>query len=423
MICAACAAVAISMLPGTLAACEGPYRLGTANHKAGILSWAHVNDERCEMLHDKSGHAWVILANPSASKRSDTAYGVPRSEYRQLHAVEEGIAESAGDRAKVVCTSAGRTTRLVLGLVESREGIDSPRANSDSGYAQSSVPSSDNVQLVSPQDGSIISSTYSNIHLRITRGEGLRQRYRHELDASGAHLADENSCGTTLCVKITTNGIEVLTTSLERMTIQGILQPLHGLEGTNVFEVCLFEQDGRDVGESSRLEKKHHSCISRVSATLEMFSAETQMVQRRSSRETVLTPSVMSSEPEVEKDGGDGTRVLFLVDLAVVDGFKLSTLHLMKHLPDTFRASMLDLSCACEYFFNRAAASELRQNENVCVPPGFPEFFCKRSGKDLSSKTLVKLRFPEFVSRDTGNMHSKTAQTVGDSTYSLEPLQ
>lgn len=301
--CAACAAVAISMLPDALAACEGPYRLRTANHKAGLLSWSHVNDERCEMLHDKSGHAWVAFANPTATDESDAAFGAPRAEYWLLRAAEERIAGSAGDGAKVVCTSAGRTTRLVLGLVESREGIDSresigsPRANHDSGDAQSFGLSSDNVRFVSPQDGSIISATHRNIHLRITRDEELRRRGRSESDAPGARLADENenSCGTTLCVKITTNGIEVLTTSLERLTIQGMLQPLHGLEGTNVFELCLFEQDTGDAGDNRLEIKRRQGCIARTTLALEMFSAETQMVQRRSSSETVRTSSVMSS--------------------------------------------------------------------------------------------------------------------------------
>ena len=92
------------------------------------------------------------------------------------------------------------------------------------------------------------------------------------------------------------------------------------------------------------------------------------MVQRRSSSETVLTSSVMSSGIEVDKTGSEGTRVLFLVDLAVVDGFKLSTLHLMKHLPDTFRTSTLDLSCACESFLYRATAGELRKSTTLYFP-------------------------------------------------------
>ncbi|CAN0549125.1 unnamed protein product, partial [Laminaria digitata] len=212
------------------------------------------------MLHDKAGHAWVTFAKPLATDGSDADYG---DEYWLLRAVEQGIAGSAGDGAKVVCTSAGRTTRLVFGLVESREGIDlregidmqegvdsresmesqegvdsresmdsredidPPRANYDSSDAQSFVPSSDNVRFVSLQDGSIISATHNSVHLRVTLGEQLRQRYRHEFEVSDAHLADENACGSTLCVKITTNGIETLTTSLEKMTIQGTLQPLY----------------------------------------------------------------------------------------------------------------------------------------------------------------------------------------------------
>lgn len=38
-------------------------------------------------------------------------------------------------------------------------------------------------------------------------------------------------------------------------------------------------------------------------------------------------------------------RVVLVSNLKVVDGEKLSTFHLMKHLPDNIRASVLDLSC------------------------------------------------------------------------------
>ena len=347
MICAACTAVAISMLPGTLSACEGSYRLRTANHKAGFLSWSHVHDERCEMLHDRAGHAWVTLANPPATDGSYTAYGLPRGEYWVLHAEAGGATGSAGDGANVVCTSAGRTTRLVFTLIQLRAGIDSPQANYNSRDADSYVPSSDDVRLVSTQDGSVISATCSSIHLRLSRPEEMRQPDRHESNVSGTHLADENSCGTALCVKITVNEVEVMTTSLERMAIQGGRLSLHGLEGTNILEVRLFNQDKGGTWEN-RFEQMSHGCIARAALTLEMFSAETQMVQRRSTGETMLTPSVMSSGIKAENNRAESIRVLFLVDLDVVDGFKLSTLHLINHLPDTFQASTLDLSCACE---------------------------------------------------------------------------
>ena len=152
------------------------------------------------MLHDKAGHAWVTFASPIATNGSDTAYGVTRGEYWLLHAVKEGVAGSPGDRPKVVCTSAGRTTRLVLDLVESRQGIDSreaidsTRAKYDSSDTQPFVPSSDNVRLVSTQDDSIISAICSNIHLQVSRGEQLGQTIRHESDVSGAHVTDENAC-------------------------------------------------------------------------------------------------------------------------------------------------------------------------------------------------------------------------------------
>ena len=359
---AACTAVAISMLPGTLATCEGPYRPRTASRKAGILSWSHANDERCEMHHDKAGHAWVALGTSIAKDGSGEAYEVPHSEYWISHADAGGVAGSAGDGANVVCTSAGRTTRLVFGLVESREGINSPRANHDSGVAQSYDSPRDNARLVSTQDGSIISAGYSNIHLRLSRGRQLRQTERNAPNVLGTHLADENACGTALCVKITMDGKEMRTTSLETMAIQGIRLPhtSYGIEGTHVFEVCIFEQDRGETTES-RLDRKQQGCTARAVLALEIFSAGTQMIRSRSTSETVLTPSVMGSDVEVEKYGARGTRVLFLVDLAAVDGIKLSTLHLLKHLPGTFRASTLDLSCACEYVLYHTVASELRK--------------------------------------------------------------
>lgn len=347
----ACAAVTISMLPGTLATCEGPYRLRTVNNNAGTFTWLHVSDERCEMIHDKAGHSLVTFVNnPIAMGGSGTVYGVPGGEDWLLHGMGEGVAAPAGGGAKVVCTSAGRTTRLVFYSVEPRARVNSPQAKHDgSDDAQSLLPSSHNVKLVSPQDGSIISATHGNIHVRVSRDEKLRQRDGHETDVSGMHIDDDNACGSKLCVKTTVDGEKWLTTSLERMSIRGGLVTLRDLEGTNVFEVCLYEQDTGETGES-RVDKRQ-GCIARAVLTLEMFSAETQMVQRRSSSQTALTPGVMSSGVGVDKPIVEGTRVAFLVDLGVVDGFKLSTLHLMKHLPDTFRASALDLSCECESLY------------------------------------------------------------------------
>lgn len=39
------------------------------------------------------------------------------------------------------------------------------------------------------------------------------------------------------------------------------------------------------------------------------------------------------------------TRVVFISNLRDVDGYKLSTVHLARHLPDHIRASVLDVSC------------------------------------------------------------------------------
>ena len=338
------------MLPGTLATCEGSYRLRTANNNAGILSWSHVSDERCRMLHDNAGHSLVTLASsPISIDGSCTAYGFPHDEGWLLHSTKDGVVAPTGDGAKVACISAGRTTRLVFDLVTSREDTDSPRAYYDSSDAEAFVPLSHNVRLVSPQDGSIISASHSNIHVRITRDTELRKRDNLEIDVSGAPLLHENACGSTLCVMLTVDGVEWMTTSLERMCTQGGLQSLRGLEGTNVFEVCLFGHGPGEADESRPAVRQ--GCIARATLLLEMFSAERQMVQRRSSSETTLKPSFMSSGIGVDEPSGEDTRVVFVVDLGVVDGFKLSTLHLVKHLPDTFRVSTLDLSCASESLY------------------------------------------------------------------------
>lgn len=338
--------MALSILANDLGACNGPYRLEAANNDAGIFAWSHVSDERCAMIHDKSGNSIVQMVRaPSTAVAPDAL--VSQKKWAQMVRENNSPLQSMGDTPSAVCTSAGHTTRLVFDLMTSPTFLPPAESQTTS------------VKLVSQQDASIISSANSNINIRVSRAAaaaaaaGMRQRDGIDVRSrASAHLDDDTTDGPGLSdwpVKITVDGA-VVNISLENASTRGFPVALEGWEGTIVFEVCVFEAWAEgDPGENQSFVDPH-VCVAEGVLILELYSAETQVVQRRSSREMVLPSSPVPGGLLDEGLGSTGgtTRVAFLISLDAVDGYQLSTLHLMKHLPSNFQASAVDLTCACE---------------------------------------------------------------------------
>lgn len=223
-------------------------------------------------------------------------------------------------------------------------------------------------RLTSGQTGSIISSTQNSFHVRVSQAMGLRRSHTVDDGIEAFQLSKPDSvraATTWLGVNVTVNGIE------------GTVLPggvsIHGVgEGTNVFEVCLFEDhmDGHQR-ESGAMDL---DCVVESVLTIEVFSAQAQVVHQRSSYEMQHSSNeVMGSSGAIHDDMEDSDeyveprRIVFITDLKVVDGFKLSMLHLLKHLPRNFRASTLDVSCVCEYLKKRNLFL-LRSPSCFCMP-------------------------------------------------------
>lgn len=306
------------------------------------------------LLHDKVGNSIVAMENQAIMSQSSSAatpaQGAPRSEEWWAEMVREAGASSIlGQTTSVVCTSAGQTTSLVFDLMES---VVPSQKKTDGGgeYAESIASTTASFKLTSRQDGSIVSSSSSFVHIRVSRAAGSMQRDVLIPGVAGLQRAeaatDDGAFARALRVKVTVDGMQAATISLERAITQGVLLSFEGVEGTHVFEVSLLEKQAEVPEENPSSDRE--DCIVETALVLEIFSAETQVVQGRYSNEIVFSSSTMAGGVETDEGGLQETRVTFIVDLAVVDGYKLSTLHLMNHLPSNFRASTLDLSCACE---------------------------------------------------------------------------
>lgn len=352
----------MSALPGALVPCNGPYRLQAADSAAGAFAWSHANDERCTMLHDQAGHAIVMMSHQplnTGGTAATTNVFDPNNRLEWWTAMMDDKKAHRPDigegGAKVVCTSAGRSTRFVVDLVK-------PSLDISVGVNDETVPPErrKRFEMVSAHDGSIVSSNQGNVHLRVSREAILAaasvEAGERSRDSENAESMDLSA----LHVKITGDAGELLTTSLERLYIDGVPLSLHGLEGTIVIGICVFENHG---GGGTAVETRPEGCLAETTLIFEIFSEETHMVQRRSSSETSVVSSYVTMDSGIEavEDAVKVTRVAFSVDVKVVDGAKLSILHLMKHLPETFRASALDLSCACE----RQFAIFLQTNEGA----------------------------------------------------------
>lgn len=444
-------AVTVSLLSGALAQCNGPYRHRAVGiNKPGEIVWLHVNDERCVMTHRRNGMSRITMtgthktstvppgcrldgmaAAATADAVDDLRPHFPKTGRDQADFPGEAVS-SAGEReetgsATVLCTSAGRTTRLAFSLAIGSLVYDESHAErfreksyvGENGYAVNlNTPSmSERIyELKSAQDGSIISSAQNNVHILIarrhheassiraavwSRDESMRLQESDNTDhtdntynrndhagQSGARSSPRQSSQSPSHVEIMVDGVKALITSLDILSNQGALMSLDGMEGTNVIELCLFDDRTEKYPDTQRLRDildpqkgeldqhveqsgegtaagrsvEHRRCIARTVLTLEVFLADAHMVHRRYSRDIVTpSPSQMmmmrkdNSRGEGDLDVGDAgvddtpsTRVLFVIDLQVVDGYKLSTLHLMKHLPDHFETSTIDLTCACE---------------------------------------------------------------------------
>lgn len=308
------------------------------------------------MLHDKAGHSIVVMSHqsPNTGGTAAAANGfyptnIPAGWTNMME--DKKVRSDIGKGgAKVVCTSAGHSTRFVVDMV--KPSLEMEAENK----AETGPPRRrKRFELVTTHDGSIISSNQENVHLRISR-EGMLGAASVGVGEMSPHSEhEENMDLSALRVKITGDAGELLTTSLAHLYVDGVPLSLHGLEGTIVVGICVFENHGGDAA----VETWPEGCLAETMLIFEVFSEETHMVQRRSSSETAVSSHVsMTNDLGAVEDAVKETRVVFSVDLKVVDGAKLSILHLMKHLPENFRASALDLSCACERWFATLQSDE-----------------------------------------------------------------
>lgn len=335
------------------------------------------------LLHDKAGNNAIVamtLNHPPGAEAGATQFYADSPAWWTNIADPLANAQSSllgGEQGtpRVVCTSAGQTTRLVVGLVETAVPLGGGGSGVDGEAAVGSTARRRDTkfELVAAQDGSILSGTQgSSIHLRIHRAKekllGTPSTATVEASNDGLSRPDPNqlalnvdSIPVALHVQITGGGGEVGTMPLEVLTADGILLSLPGKMGTVPLSVCLLEL--RTAGGGGSVEGG--ACLAEAVVILEIFSPEKYIVRLRPSSEAAVhvRPASMlnmagsgrmegmdeDSNNKVKPDAiVEKTRVAFIVDLQKVDGYKLSTLHLMRHLPDKFRASALDLSCACE---------------------------------------------------------------------------
>ncbi|CAM9317375.1 unnamed protein product, partial [Ectocarpus fasciculatus] len=339
----ACTALAISTLPDALAACDGPYRVQAMNSENGVVAWVHVSDERCTMLHDQVGNSLLAIEDPielgKASYFGRAAVGDPLYKEQWTEMTRNvSTPPHLGLDAGVVCTAASQTTRLVFDLTKMGQTTTPCNdANNAGTKAEATVCTSARFKLSSQQDRSIISSSSSSVHLRIDYAAGRMQTGAMSTGVASSGLAetptDDGALARALLIKVVVDGVEATKLSLQEASTRGVLLSFDNLQGTHAFEVSMLEtQAGREV------------CLAETALILEIFTAEPHIVTGRSSMKRKLSPS---SSGIVTREGAPQVaRVVFLGDLEVLDGYKLSTLHLMKHLPTNFRASTLDLSCA-----------------------------------------------------------------------------
>lgn len=481
----ACVVVTVSNLPDELAECNGAYRpadsiavVGLKEEKeegveeGGILVWSHVADSMCQLLHDRAGRSVVTTSALALMAQCDRlaswgqtsgAMGADATDScskRWAQVVEEsssssgnawatgGSSNEATATTSVMCTSAGKTTRLLYSLFSSdtsdglsnvEDNMETPGLplnsaceydsnNEDDGLADETASSYSPswrgekiFEFASTQNGTIVSAAQGNIHIRVSReatpaaaaavtveatpkttmvDTDDEEGYSIATGTSESNLlldatTTTNNGESVLDVKIMANGNELTTLPLDNAIDKGILVNLRGLEGTQVLELFLLErwrgqkhqhqQQGRKTSVARDLGDARVACLASCPLFFEAFSAENSVVQQRRPSLAVATVATMTKviaahdgDGELSnryhrqqdigniaggvgmRDGasageGAGTgaeaRVVFVVDVGVVDGYKLSTLHLIRHLRPRIRASVLDLSCDGEIYF------------------------------------------------------------------------
>lgn len=395
--CPVCTAISVATLPDGLVPCDGQYRRRAAatsqdneGTRGGIIStWSHVSDERCTLLHDKAGNSVVTLTSSRPpSKLADASENREKQAYAEspewwtnivdhLANAQSSLLGAEEDTSRVVCTSAGHTTRLVVDLVETAvlPGGGGSGVDGEATVGSTARRRDTKFKLMATQDGSIVSGTQgSNIHLQIHQAKEIVSGKPATATAEAndglsplgskqlARRVDDEPVP--LHVQVTGGGGEVAMMPLEVLTAEGILLSLPGKMGTISLGICLREL--RTVGEEGSA--KGVTCLAETLVILEIFSPEMYIVRRRPSSEAAIqeAPSAsmlnMAGNDHMKGMVEDSsnkvrpnpdavvkiTRVAFVVDLQKVDGYKLSTLHLIRLLPEKFRASALDLSCACE---------------------------------------------------------------------------
>lgn len=354
--CPACTAVAISNLPDDMAACNGPYRT-IEDIGNSIFVWSHVVEESCMLVHDGTGRAIVTTSSSMITAclgkdvnlwdNGEKTWESVCSQ-RLLLGVEEGTSAGgiSGGGASVTCTSAGSTTRLAFRLSNSRT---MPSAlGHRTGHDGSTQR--DTLAITSVQHGSIVSTAQGSVHLVISRDPMALLSAGNSISSrtSLSDVKDESS----FSVDIMVDAEKILErVPLKTAREKGFLVSLRGVEGTHFIELCLRDNgDGASVVSETR-SLENDGCIADTALSLEAFPTDSHIVQGRSS----VAPLALSATPpptrKTTKDGftaDDVLRVAFVVDLEVVDGYKLSSLYLMKNLPPFIQASGMDLSCACE---------------------------------------------------------------------------
>ncbi|CAM9533255.1 unnamed protein product [Ectocarpus fasciculatus] len=413
-----CTAVSVSTLPATLAECNGPYRLQAANIQVEVFAWSHVNDERCTMLHDTSGNCVVTMESQvtiaQASSAAAAARGALVSEEWWAGILRDAdIFSSLGGAARVMCTSAGHTTRLVLDLVGPEHTVVAPlptTAGKGGSHHSSVATATSSFKLTSEQKGSIVSSYHSSFHVQVSQAAGLQRISTLDGGTAGSQqLETDHDPEMTVPrrVKISVNGVEAMTV-LDSVSIDGVR------EGTNVFEFCLLEKQMKDPEGGTR-PADEEVCIAQTSLIIEVVSAETHVVRRRPSLEGALSSRAAAGGTEGGDGGIEPRRIVFVVDLRVMDGYKLSTLHLSKNMPSGFRASVLDLSCASgdlpvKDSFERHAVDVFR----LCIKPPIEMW----DSAQRQGTTLVQLLHSALVGAETWedvtSTHPNAAQALLD---------
>lgn len=342
--------MAISNAPGDLSVCNGPYH-AAEDIGGGKFVWRHVAEEACSLVHDETKRGVVTTSSPCATANVDihrdafdrraTSRGSSCLQWFASEVEKMDMPILPGKTyPKATCTSAGSTTRLIFDLT-SKDVHYKGRAR----HAGVGSSLSNEFGLKSTQDGSIVSSAQGDVHIRIS-GEHTALRGGDRMMDS-RDVRQDNARASSLAVDMAVDGGKLVSgMPLGTAVRKGVLLSLRGLEGTHFVELCL-----RDHASATGA-TGHSSCLAEARLSLEAFSPENCRVQKRRSisPRPITTGMDTAAIPRAPRSDAvtNQTQVAFVLDLEVVDGYKLSSLHLMKHLPPDILPSVLDLSCTCE---------------------------------------------------------------------------